>query len=73
MHQRGPYLSIEAGEWLVKKKVKCVGSDSFDMDRTAGTDQPTHRLFFENNIPMIEGLCNIDALTRKRVFLWLCR
>jgi len=68
MHQRGPYVSIEAGEWLVKKKVKCVSSDSFDIDRAAGADQPIHRLFFENNIPMIEELCNIDALTRKRVF-----
>lgn len=68
MHQCGPYLSVEAGEWLVKKKVKCVGSDSFDIDHAAGADQPIHRLFFQNNIPMIEELCNMESLIHKRVF-----
>jgi arylformamidase len=68
MHQRGPYLLPEVGEWLVERKVACVGSDSFDLDTPAETGEPIHRFLLGNNIPMIEELCNMENLTRNRVF-----
>ena len=31
--------------------------------------QPNHRLLFQNDIPVIEHLTNLDKLTRRRFFL----
>ena len=67
-HDR-PYLSLEAVKWLVEKKIACLATDASGFEIRGVNDQPNHRLLFQNDIPVIEHLTNLDKLTKKRFFL----
>lgn len=69
MYKHRPYLTIEAAKWLMEKKIKCIGSDSSGIENIPDIGQPMHRLIFENNVPIIEDMENLEALTQNRVFL----
>jgi kynurenine formamidase len=58
-----PTLSMELARELVRKKVKMVGLDSF------GPDVPPyeiHKLFFSNDILLVENLINLKEIVGKR-------
>lgn len=68
------YLAKDGAEYLVERKIKMAGID----DTVFGEDPEfrlkvfekyyTHDTLLSNGIPLIEGLCNLDQLTKERFF-----
>jgi arylformamidase len=73
--QDRPYLSYDASKWLAESKVKLVGIDDtiFPEDPKVGTDNlelyHTHDFLLSNDIPLIEGLVNLDLIGKTQFFL----
>lgn len=67
-HQR-PYLTPDAVKWLVGKKISCLGIDASGIEVKGIDTQPNHKLLFENGIPLIENLTNLDQIRKERVLL----
>ena len=57
-----PFLTAETAELLVKAQPALVGIDSFNLDDTSGGKRPAHSLLLAAEIPIVEHLCNLDAL-----------
>jgi arylformamidase len=58
-----PYLTIEANQWLVDRKIGCLGSDASGLE-VPGTDyQPNHQAIMNAGIPMIESLKGLEQVT----------
>jgi len=62
-----PVMSVEAAEWLLKTRVKMIGVDD-SIGVEAPNSMATHDLLLRNDIPIIEGLSNLDGLKRDRFF-----
>ncbi|WP_455369159.1 cyclase family protein [[Eubacterium] cellulosolvens] len=74
-----PGLSEEAAEYLAKKKIKLIGTDTPTVDSISafldahdlGKTEPSHiKLLKEHNIPILEGLKNLDRLPLKGAYLF---
>ncbi len=61
--EHNPVITPEIAEALVKKRVKIVGIDSFTPDNEP---YDVHKIFFKNNILIVENLVNLDKLINKR-------
>ena len=61
-----PYISPEAAEYLRRKGIKMVGIQGVGLE--APESMASHEQFLLNDIPIIEGLVNLEKLVRKRVF-----
>ena len=57
-----PYLTLETVELLVKAGPALVGIDSFNIDNTSTGQRPVHSMLLAAEIPIVEHLCNLDAL-----------
>lgn len=57
-----PFLTTETAEFLVKAEPALVGVDSFNIDDTTTGSRPVHSLLLAAEIPIVEHLCNLDAL-----------
>ncbi|MFZ0061370.1 MAG: cyclase family protein [Pyrinomonadaceae bacterium] len=57
-----PFLTAETAEFLVHAQAALVGIDSFNIDDTSGGRRPAHSLLLAAEIPIVEHLCNLDAL-----------
>ncbi len=60
------YLDETGAKYLAGKKVKCVGIDNLSIER----DQPkydTHKILFNKNIPIVEGL-DLSKIKQGRYF-----
>lgn len=70
-HSR-PYLSEEAGVWLVlDRKIKLLGTDSSGFEVRGGDKpHPNHHLFFKagTEVPVVECLCNLEKIPKDRFF-----
>lgn len=75
---KAPYTARDACEWLVKRKIKTVGYDyppdqvlRYEMlepqRESKREDSTTHDVFFKEGIFVIEYLCNLHLITKKRV------
>lgn len=70
----GAYITPEAAELLVRKRIKMIGVQGVHPDdprayqRGSGVKPATHTLMLENDIPIIEGLTNLDKITSERFF-----
>jgi arylformamidase len=66
-----PYVSKDAIKWLVQKKIGCLGIDCSGIEdkRVSRHMQPNHQILFENKIPLIENLTNLDQLRKRRFLL----
>lgn len=74
-YQRHPYLSEEAARYLVDRRVKMVGIDCVNVEmpivaRPAGHGRPIHLMLLGHDIPIIENLANLDAVTGRRMRLY---
>lgn len=69
-HER-PYLTNEAVKWLVKKKIYCLGVDCTGIEPKGLDYQINHETLFENDIPLIEYLTNLDQLKKDRFLLFI--
>jgi len=49
------YLDKTGAKFLADKKVKCVGIDNLGVERSQ-PKHDTHKILFNRNIPIIEGL-----------------
>jgi kynurenine formamidase len=67
-----PFLTLDAGKWLVDKKPKAIGCDFFEeyaarfKDFTS-EDFIVHREILDSGIVLLEGLTNLSAIPSKRV------
>jgi arylformamidase len=57
-----PFLTAETAEFLVQAQPALVGIDSFNIDDTTTGTRPVHSLLLASEIPIVEHLCNLDAL-----------
>lgn len=65
-----PYLTVDAAEWLVERKIATLGLDLPFPDNIADfkpkVGPPIHMLLLGNNIIIIEMMCNLGAVDRRR-------
>jgi kynurenine formamidase len=57
-----PFLTREAAEYLSASKAALVGIDSLNIDDTEDGTRPAHTILLGAEIPIVEHLCNLDAL-----------
>lgn len=62
------HLSLEAANWMVKKKVKAVGIDCMSIEKPGGMGHPVHDTLLSHKIPIIESLANLDRVKGMRIF-----
>ena len=62
-----PYFSPEAIVWLVSQGMKMMGVDATGVEVPGSEEHVNHRALFENNVPLIENLANLDNLQQSRV------
>ena len=68
-HDR-PYFDKGAIEWLVfEKKIACLGVDCSGIEKRDEPEQPNHKILFNNGIPLIEHLTNLDKLNSIRFYI----
>jgi len=57
-----PFLTRDASEYLKSCGAALVGIDSLNIDDTADGTRPAHSILLQANIPIVEHMCNLDAL-----------
>jgi len=57
-----PYLTRESAEYLKLRGSVLVGIDSLNIDDDADRTRPAHTILLGGGIPIVEHLCNLDAL-----------
>ncbi|MGI8917547.1 MAG: cyclase family protein [Pyrinomonadaceae bacterium] len=57
-----PFLTAETADFLVNERPALVGIDSFNIDDTSSGKRPAHSLLLAAEIPIVEHLCNLEAL-----------
>jgi arylformamidase len=62
-----PYISPEAAKCLAQKPVKMVGVQNIGVEAPNGSTA-THINLLKNEIPLIEGLVNMEQIKKKRLF-----
>lgn len=60
--QRHPFITIDAVEYLRDHQAALVGIDSLNIDDTDDKRRPAHSILLGANIPIVEHLCNLQAL-----------
>ncbi len=67
-HDR-PYFTLDAIQWLVDRKISCLGVDCSGIEQRGEPSQPDHELLFKNGIPLIEHLAHLEEITQERFFV----
>lgn len=57
-----PHLTAGAARALVDAGARLVGIDSINIDGTATGERPAHTILLGAGIPIVEHLCNLDAV-----------
>jgi arylformamidase len=64
------YLDPSAAKWIVNHNIKCVGIDSFSVEKYGFTEGLTHKTLLSSGIGIIEGLnSNLENFVGNRMFL----
>jgi arylformamidase len=63
-----PGLSLDAAEYLVGNRVNAVAIDGPSIDRGIDNNFNIHNTLLSNDIPIIENLCNLEALSSVESF-----
>jgi kynurenine formamidase len=66
-----PYVPTDTAQWLVDRGITLFATDLMGMDDPAEWWWPTHAIWLQNNICMVQQLCNLDRLAGKE-FLFVC-
>jgi arylformamidase len=70
IRQNFTYLEPSAAEWIVNHQIKCIGIDSFSVEKYGFKDGLAHKMLLSNKISIIEGLnVNVKQCLGKRMFL----
>jgi kynurenine formamidase len=59
---RSPHLTSSAASFLVSRGAAIVGIDSHNIDDTEDKTRPVHSILLRAGIPVVEHLCNLEAL-----------
>ena len=62
MGQGYPYLTRESAEVLKSAGAVLVGIDSLNIDDNADGSRPAHTILLGSEIPIVEHMCNLQAL-----------
>jgi len=57
-----PFLTKDAAQFLANEGAALVGIDSYNIDETADLSRPAHSILLGAGIPIVEHMCNLDAL-----------
>ncbi|MBW2437078.1 MAG: cyclase family protein [Desulfobacterales bacterium] len=57
-----PFLTRDASEFLRSGGAALVGIDSLNIDDTSDGSRPAHSILLQAGIPIVEHMCNLDAL-----------
>jgi len=64
----GAYITSEAADFLAGKHIKMLGVQNVHPEDPSSQKPMTHIHLLENDIPIIEGLVNLDKIESERVF-----
>jgi kynurenine formamidase len=71
--KRSPYLTVDASNWMIAKKVPVVGFDCYHGAEEKQADQPrlwhALRLLSEAGIVTLPSLINLNEIDERRVTL----
>ncbi len=59
-----PYITLEATNWLVERKIACLGADAADIEIQGTDHQPNHQALFNAGIAMVESLANLEQVAQ---------
>ena len=57
-----PFLTGETAQFLIDSGARLVGIDSYNIDDIRDASRPVHSLLLKSGIPIVEHLCNLNAL-----------
>ena len=57
-----PFVTADAAEYLRDAGARLVGIDSLNIDDTGDPTRPVHTTLLGAGIPIVEHLCNLDAV-----------
>ena len=60
--ENSPFLTEAAAQFLVKARVVLVGIDSHNIDDTSRNTRPVHTTLLQNEIAIVEHLCNLQQV-----------
>lgn len=64
------YLEPSAAQWIVDHHIKCVGIDTFSVEKYGSKEGLSHKILLSSSVGIIENLNpNLKNLSGKRVFL----
>lgn len=66
-----PYVPTDVAQWLVDRKITIFCTDLIGMDDPSEWWWPTHLIWLEAGICMVQQLCNLQKLAGKE-FLFVC-
>jgi arylformamidase len=70
IRQNFTYLEPSAAKWIVDHKIKCIGIDSFSVEKYGFKDGLAHKTLLSNKVGIIEGVnVNMKQCLGKRMFL----
>jgi len=67
-----PYLTLDTVDWILEKEIKLLGVDLPCVEEVRVLKKgvsPVHKKLLENEIPIIEGLVNLDKAEEDRIYL----
>ena len=66
-----PRISKELAEWCVEKKIKMLGVEPLSVADVNNLDEVTeiHRILMKGGVIIVEGLKNLQNITRNEVFI----
>uniref|UniRef100_UPI00359C3664 cyclase family protein n=1 Tax=Faecalicatena contorta TaxID=39482 RepID=UPI00359C3664 len=57
-----PYVTVEGVQYLVDKKIGCLGGDGSGIEDENAENQPSHITLFNGGIPLVESATNLDEV-----------
>lgn len=64
------YLEPCAAQWIADHNIKCVGIDTFSVEKYGSKEGLSHKILLSNSVGIIENLnSNLKNLSGKRIFL----
>jgi arylformamidase len=64
------YLEPCAAQWIADRNIKCVGIDTFSVEKYGSKEGSSHKILLSNSVGIIENLnSSLKSLAGKRIFL----
>jgi arylformamidase len=65
--REAPSISPDASKWLAEKPIKMLGVQNIRVE-SSNCSMVTHDNLLRNGIPIVEGLVNLEKISKERVF-----